>query len=76
MSIYTNTCYRCGKERIFVRLWKERIGNSVVETKETACPDKECQKKVDEENKRRVNKFNEARAKRMNSIKGRKRKIN
>ncbi|MFZ6035351.1 MAG: hypothetical protein ACOYUB_04380 [Patescibacteria group bacterium] len=76
MNVYSNTCYRCGKERIFVRSWKERIGNSVVVTKEMACPDLECQKKVDEENHKRTNKFMEAKAKRINRIKDKRKKLN
>lgn len=45
-SVYSNPCTRCGKERIVVKTWREKIGYSVVTTTETACPDKECQKIV------------------------------
>lgn len=40
---YKNICYRCGKERIVVRVWVEKSENSTIENTETACPDKKCQ---------------------------------
>lgn len=43
----SNKCILCGKERITVRTYKKRVGNSYVTYKETACPDPECQKKVE-----------------------------
>lgn len=46
---YTNTCYRCGKVRIVVRVWKEKVWNSVITNTETACPDKECQAVINKE---------------------------
>ena len=50
----SNICYRCGKTRIVIRVWKEKIENSVIENTETACPDKECQKLNEQEiNKQR-----------------------
>ena len=51
-TMANNPCIRCGKERIFVRSWKEKIGNSVVTTIENACPDPECQKIVEADNKK------------------------
>ncbi len=48
---FKNLCIRCGKERVFVRKWMERIDNSIVTNIETACPDPECQKIVDKKNK-------------------------
>jgi len=54
---YSNPCIRCGKERIVVKTWKEKIGNSVVINTETACPDPECQKKVNSENKKQQDKY-------------------
>ncbi len=49
---YSNTCSRCGTERIIVRTWKEKIYDSVVINTQTACPNPECQKKVDSDNKK------------------------
>lgn len=43
---------RCGKERIVVKTWKEKFGDSVIINTESVCPDKECQKKVDVDNKK------------------------
>jgi len=53
---HKNLCYRCGKERIVVKVWKEKIGNSTVENTETACPDKECQKAMDQDIAKQRNK--------------------
>jgi hypothetical protein len=44
----TNKCNRCGKERIVVKTRKEKVGSSYVVSREMSCPDKECQKKVDD----------------------------
>ncbi len=46
----TTNCIRCGKPRIFWRKWKDRENNkgSQILHVETVCPDKECQKLVDE----------------------------
>ncbi|MCL4364606.1 hypothetical protein M1328_05215, partial [Patescibacteria group bacterium] len=35
-----------------VKSWKEKLGESTVTTIEYACPDRECQKKVNEDNKK------------------------
>ena len=51
-NTHANLCIRCGTKRIVVKTWKERVGNSVILNTQTACPDKECQKKVDSENKK------------------------
>ena len=48
----SNPCMRCGKERIVVKTWKEKFGDSVIINTESVCPDKECQKKVDIDNKK------------------------
>lgn len=53
----SNPCVRCGKQRIVVKKWKEKIGYSVVYNTEMACPDKECQKKVESENKKQRDKY-------------------
>jgi hypothetical protein len=39
-----NLCIRCGKPRIITKTWKE--GGLTFST--AICPDKECQKQVDE----------------------------
>lgn len=43
----TSICIECGKQRIVVGTYQEKVGNSVVTYKETICPDPECQKKVE-----------------------------
>ncbi|MDP3994235.1 MAG: hypothetical protein Q8P91_00180 [bacterium] len=42
----SNKCTTCGKERIIIRTYKEKIGSSSVTFKEMTCPDPECQKKI------------------------------
>jgi len=37
------TCYRCGKERVVSKTWKEKVGNSIVETTEYVCTDEKCE---------------------------------
>lgn len=59
-STYPNPCIRCGKQRVDGKSWKEKIenhfGTSYITHTETVCPDKECQKIVEE-------KMNQARQK-------------
>ena len=46
-----SVCIRCGKTRIFLKRWKDRGENgkgTVVTHVETRCPDRQCQKIVDE----------------------------
>lgn len=47
-----NPCTRCGKERIEGKKWKEEVatffGTSTIVHTDTVCPDKECQKIVEE----------------------------
>lgn len=43
-----NSCTRCGKERITGKTWKTKIGNSIITHTLTLCPDKACQKLVDQ----------------------------
>lgn len=47
-----NPCIRCGLERIVKKEWKEKVtnyfGTSIVIHTETVCPDKTCQKILDE----------------------------
>jgi len=49
---FGNPCSRCGKERIIVRTWKEKVDSSVIINTETACPDKECQAEVEKINRK------------------------
>lgn len=71
-NIYKSYCTRCGKERIVSRIWKEKIGLSVVETVEHVCPDKDCQKIINNEMARVKKKRLEAEEKRKNMIRNRK----
>ena len=41
-----SVCSRCGKDRVIIKTYKEKVGGSVVEYTETACPDPSCQTKV------------------------------
>ena len=54
---FKNVCIRCGKERVFLREWKERVGDSIVTNIKTTCPDPECQKIVDKDNKKQRDKY-------------------
>jgi hypothetical protein len=42
----SNICTRCGKDRVVTKTYKEKVGGSYVTYREMACPDPECQKKV------------------------------
>lgn len=44
----SNPCIRCGTERIEGKSWKEKNGNFVVTHTMTVCPDKACQKIVEQ----------------------------
>ena len=44
----SNPCVRCGQERITGKTWKNKAGFSIITCIQTICPDKECQKVVDE----------------------------
>ncbi|MDP3973949.1 MAG: hypothetical protein Q8P92_03895 [Candidatus Daviesbacteria bacterium] len=44
-----NPCIRCGKQRIESKSWEEKMGASVITYSLTVCPDRDCQKIVDEE---------------------------
>lgn len=55
----SNACFRCGKERIVTKVWKEVTANSTIIHTETICPDKDCQAVVDAQN----NSLKEKRAK-------------
>ncbi len=43
-----NPCIECGKERIEGKSWKEKVGNTTAFYTQTVCPDKACQKIVDQ----------------------------
>ena len=45
----TSSCIRCGKPRVVVGTHTEVIGNSTVSYTDTACPDPDCQTKVDDQ---------------------------
>lgn len=59
----SNPCIRCGKERIVIKTWKEKMktysGTSLLIHTETGCPDKNCQKIVEEEYRARKEKNDE-----------------
>ncbi|MBI5127309.1 hypothetical protein HZA76_02530 [Candidatus Roizmanbacteria bacterium] len=65
---YSNPCSRCGKERVFVKTWKEKIGYSTITTTETACPDPECQKIVEKANKTQKAKYDASQLRRQQSF--------
>lgn len=62
-STYHNLCIRCGKERVVVRTWIEKVGYSTVTNTLMACPDPECQKLVTAENRKQTNKYKEMKRK-------------
>lgn len=45
--LVSNPCIRCGKERIAVRVYNEKVGESLITHTETSCPDSKCQAVVD-----------------------------
>lgn len=75
---YQNLCVRCGKPRIVVRTWEEKLEFTTVTNTEMACPDPECQKMVDAENKKQMDRYTQMKrrtAERMKKmVRGRKRK--
>lgn len=48
-KLYKNICYRCGKERIITKTWKEKVWDSVIENTESVCPDKKCQATIEKD---------------------------
>ncbi len=52
ISIYSSPCIRCGKDRIEGKTWKEKsvshFGTSYIIHTEMRCPDKACQRIVEE----------------------------
>lgn len=49
-----NPCIRCGTPRIDGKSWKEKSGNSFVFYTKTICPDRACQKILDQETADRI----------------------
>lgn len=72
---YKNICYRCGRERIVLRVWVEKLENSTIENKETACPDKECQEATEQDITRQRNKRLLLEKRKMESARNRKTKV-
>lgn len=54
---YQNICIRCGKARVVVRTWEEKLDFSTVTNTEMACPDPQCQKIVSQENNKQLQKY-------------------
>jgi len=76
MNPYTNVCTRCGKERIISRVWKEKVGFSIVENTDRVCPDKACQKEVEKElNKQKRKKAEMTQRWKERSLKARRKKV-
>jgi len=46
---HTNVCYRCGRERVESKSWKEGEGINEITVTMNVCPDPECQKAVNKE---------------------------
>lgn len=44
----SNPCVRCGKQRINGKTWKGKAGMSVITYTQTVCPDRKCQKMVED----------------------------
>lgn len=42
----SNPCTTCGKQRVVVRTYREKVGGSVVVHTLTVCPDPACQEKI------------------------------
>lgn len=76
--IYTSVCIRCGKTRVVSKTWKEKTSGAEITYTETVCPDKDCQKIVDEQltaKKEKIAKIQkESLARRAKNTKGRRRK--
>ncbi len=72
---FKNICHCCGKERVVLRVWKEKTDSSVVETTETLCPDKKCQKTAEKEMIKQKNKLLERETRKKQSLKNRRKQI-
>lgn len=47
MDVY-NVCIICGKDRITISEWFEESPSGPIKKSKTACPDENCQKKVED----------------------------
>ena len=70
-TTYKNCCPRCGKERIIVKEWTEKVGSSTVTNVDKHCPDKTCQKIQDKDLFDKRKKRLDAEANRIQKIKER-----
>lgn len=63
---WVNICIRCGKDRILGKTWVEKLqtynGISLLEHTEMICPDKECQKVVDNDHRIKKEKADQMKA--------------
>ena len=52
MSNFKNLCPRCGRERIITKTWTEKTvlygTETIITHEEAVCPDKDCQKLLEE----------------------------
>jgi len=52
-----NICMRCGRERVEVKVWKEKdAGGSTITVSANECPNSDCQKIVNSTNEKSRNK--------------------
>lgn len=56
-KIFKNPCVRCGKERIVLKTWNEKMGESIIINTKTICPDPDCQRLVNKDNKKQKDKY-------------------
>lgn len=71
----TTQCIRCGKTRILDKSWTEEVNGATTTYTKMVCPDKECQKTVEEQLKRendRVRMIQEQSLKRRMNMKSKK----
>jgi len=64
-----NLCPRCGKLRITGRKYTEMVGNIKVFVVETICPDKNCQKALEQDTAAKKKKREDMQEKRRNNAK-------
>ncbi len=69
---YKNICYRCGKERVVIKTWKEKVWDSVIENTESVCPDKKCQAANDKDMRKLKHKRLELEKRKRESVRNRK----
>lgn len=66
-----NLCPRCGKLRITGRKYTEMVGNSRITVVNTICPDKKCQKTLEEDTAAKKKKREDMQEKRKKNAKSR-----